>query len=131
MSSQTIFWPDLMFGPINLWSLPRPVYQPVQEEISFKEPKMTAPISTEQKLEILDWLTTKFVIRDIDAWENDATMLFPSFFVQFLDVSELDDPYRAMYNAMKADKQFPRTLEEQEAWSKTCKEIEDEVAKEH
>ena len=92
---------------------------------------MSKEISTEQKLEILEWLTTKFVIRDIDAWENDALIHFPTFFVQFSDVTELDDPYRALLNAMKADKQFPRTLEEQEAWHKTCKEIEDEVAKKH
>jgi hypothetical protein len=88
-------------------------------------------ISTEQKLEILEWLTTKFVIRDIDAWENDALMHFPTFFVQFLDVAELDDPYRALYNAMIADKQFPTTLEKQEEWEKKCKEIKDEVAKKY
>lgn len=88
-------------------------------------------ISVEQKLEILEWLTTKFVIRDVDAWENDAILIFPRFFVQFYQVGELDDPYRALLNAMHADKQFPRTLEDQEAWDKKCKEIEDEVAKKH
>lgn len=56
-------------------------------------------ISTEQKLEILEWLTTKFVIRDIDIWENDALIHFPSLFVQFSDVAELNDPYQALLNA--------------------------------
>ena len=79
-------------------------------------------ISTEQKLEILEWLTTKFVIRDIDVWENDALMHFPTFFVQFWDVAELDDPYRALLNAMNADKQFPTTLEKQESFNKSWQE---------
>lgn len=73
-------------------------------------------ISTEQKLEIVDWLVTKQRIKDIDAWENDATLILPRFFVQFRDVSELDDSYQALYNAMLADHQFPTSIEEQEKW---------------
>ena len=88
-------------------------------------------ISTEQKLEILEWLTSKFVIRDVDYWEHDALLKFPTFFVQFMEETELDDPYRALYNAMIADKQFPTTLEKQEEWEKKCKEINDEVAKKY
>ena len=78
-------------------------------------------ISTEQKLEILEWLTTKFSIRDIDYWEHDALLKFPTFFVQFMEETELDDPYRALYNAMIADKQFPTTLEKQEEWKRSVR----------
>ena len=80
------------------------------------EPKtpQSVHISDEQKIEILDWLVTKFVIRHIDAWENDATIHFPTFFVQFSEVTELDNPYRALFNAMVADKQYPVTIEQQE-----------------
>lgn len=80
---------------------------------------MSKEISTEQKLQILEWLTTKAVIRDIDANENDALIHFPTFFVQFADVMELDDPYQALYNAMIADNNFPVTLEKQENF-KSC-----------
>ena len=73
-------------------------------------------ISTEPKVAIVDWLATKLRIRHIDAWENDATIVFPTFFVGFSDVSELDDPVQALHNAMIADQQFPTTLEAQEAF---------------
>lgn len=95
------------------------------------------PISTEQKLEVIDWIVTKFVVRDIDAWENDATLHFPTFFVQFSEVTELDDPYRALYNAMVADKQSPITIEEQEHYKRVYLDTfhrekqKDEVAEKH
>lgn len=79
-------------------------------------------LSTEQKLEILEWLTTKVAIRDIDVWEHDALLHFPTFFVQFLDPSELDDPYQALLFAMRADKQFPTSVEKQEQFNKEWQE---------
>jgi hypothetical protein len=71
-------------------------------------------LSTEQKIEILEWLAAKLVIQDIDPWEHDALMHFPTFYVQFCDVNELDDPCRALFNAMRTDKQFPKTNEVKE-----------------
>lgn len=84
-------------------------------------------ISTEKKLEVLEWLATKLVIRDIDTFENDATLKFPSFFVPFNHVADLDDPYQALVNAMISDRQFPMTLEKQEEFARLADKILSEI----
>ena len=92
-------------------------------------PEVLSQLSADKKVELFDWLISKIAVINPDYWENNATMVFPTFYFCFMEESELADSSTIMLNAHQADLEFPATYKNQQAWLNKCKEIQDEVAK--